>query len=127
AGADEAGNEIAAGPQRGRGIGAVEGVNIHLVGNVVLLTQLDQLFLEGAAVRAGGVLGADGDAELIGLLAFTGGAHVYAKQFFGGGGDAGAGAVPHFFEVAEKEIGGVRQLDFFGDDGLDDSQHNGHA
>ncbi len=122
AGADEAGDYIMACPQGSGGIRSVEGVNVHLAGNIAVLAELDKPFLHGPAVRARGVLGADGDAEFVGLLAFTGGAHVNAEHFFDSGRDAGAGAVANLFEVAEEEMGGAGELDFLFLDSLEDAQ-----
>ena len=65
AGADQCDGQIRAGAPRRLTIGAVVGVDIRTIGNLVVLGQLLQPPPQPQVVRAAGVFGADAYSELV--------------------------------------------------------------
>ena len=102
--ADQCDAHISAGTPEGFAIRAVVGVDVDLVGDLVLFCQLAQVIGESMVVGATRVFDTDRGVEFIRVLSITDGGHIDCQQFFHLGRDAGGGAMPDLFIVTDQQI-----------------------
>ena len=101
--ADEAVADVVACPEGGFYVGAVVGVHIHRVVRAGPSGGIDQLGDHLIAVRAAGILGADGDLPLGAVQPFAHAAHIHGNGLGDASGDAGAAAMAHF--LIDRDVG----------------------
>ena len=107
AGADEADADVAASAPECFAIGAVIGVNVGDVTQIVGCGQCFQFAAEAHVVGASRIFGANGDAVFVGFLLGSDDGHVDGEQIGHIGGEAGGRAVADFFVVADVDGGGL--------------------
>src|SRR5574340_721386 len=118
AGADQCYLKVCAGAQQGAAVRPVIGINIDLVGDLVIICQLAQPGAQFVVIRPAGILDAYGGVEFVGGLAAAHSGHIHHHQFAHFGREAGGGAVTDFFKITEKQVCGLSGLQPGGMHGL---------
>ena len=97
-------SHVTASTPEGFAVGPVVGINVDFVGDLVFICKPAQALIEFKVIRTAGIFDAKRGMKFIGSLSFTNSSHIYRHQLTNLGRDAGSGAVPYFFIIAEMQV-----------------------